>query len=370
MVGALVERIVGWQRMLSIFLVAALCGAALSAVWARSSFSLGSSTGLFGLIAALGWLQWRRSTTFPAIFRQSARWWLLIIAINAPLSFAVTQIDGAAHLGGAIGGIVATALLVPRHASLLELRPPFWVQLVCVAWVGLTLAGLANALDVARKPAEQTARAHMNAVLAWERTTPEFLNAVAWSVAIEPGSPQDALQMALDAAERAVKQEPEQHMYRDTLATLLHRHGRCERATNEQLTVLAAAGDAFTATQLLRFSMPCAERKACTGFVASTESWPNLTIAVPSGPTPILVGVAYGEGGEVLGLWQGTVDPTALENQRAVLLGDGGELPATTKLLPLCALEAPTTRPEDVGHLAEKGTWTIFPLDRQALELP
>jgi len=113
-VGADLERIVGWQRFLIIFLLSGLFGSLASYAFSPH-LSAGASGGIFGLIGALG--------AFFALYRERLGRWgrsrlgniLFLIAINLFWGFTNPGIDNYAHLGGLLSGAVLGLALAPRY---------------------------------------------------------------------------------------------------------------------------------------------------------------------------------------------------------------------------------------------------------------
>ena len=117
-VGAILERWLGWQRLVVILFGSALAGAVGSVV-ARDVASVGLSGGVFGLLGALllsSWRYRRSPTTGPRL--PAARWATVLIA-NALVS-ALPGIDFVAHGVGLVAGAALCALLAPR---LVDERP-------------------------------------------------------------------------------------------------------------------------------------------------------------------------------------------------------------------------------------------------------
>lgn len=112
--GTELERIVGWQRFLVIYLFSGLYGSLASYAFS-SSLSAGASGAIFGLIGALA--------AFFALHREQLGSWgqrrlwniAFLIAINLFLGFTQPGIDNMAHLGGLACGLVLGWAMVPRY---------------------------------------------------------------------------------------------------------------------------------------------------------------------------------------------------------------------------------------------------------------
>jgi rhomboid protease GluP len=113
--GAQVEEVYGWARMIVFYFLATVCGFYLSAVWS-AGLAVGASAGIFGLIGAMIALG-VRNRTHPmgaAIRSMYIRWAIygLLMGLLLP------GIDNAAHVGGLVGGFGAAYIAgTPRLVS-------------------------------------------------------------------------------------------------------------------------------------------------------------------------------------------------------------------------------------------------------------
>lgn len=124
--GPPVEQAMGRLRFLAVYLLATLAaGATIFAFAPTYSATLGASGGVFGLIGAMLIIAWR--------FGGDVRGLLLLLGLNAFITFSVPGISWQGHLGGLVGGALATGLLVlsPRGE-----RRGTW------QWLGLASLGL------------------------------------------------------------------------------------------------------------------------------------------------------------------------------------------------------------------------------------
>ena len=113
-VGPLLERAIGSARFFPLYLAAGIVGSAASAIWGRffgQTVSVGASGALCGLIAAATVVGVRTEGWRGELTIGMGRWLGLIVLIGLvrALNPNLSQIDNAAHIGGAIGGaVVAT----------------------------------------------------------------------------------------------------------------------------------------------------------------------------------------------------------------------------------------------------------------------
>lgn len=116
--GAQVEEIYGWARMIVFYFVATVFGFYLSAIWS-AGLSVGASAGIFGLIGAMIALGVRnRAHPMGAAIRGLyVRW-----AVYGLMMGFLPGIDNAAHIGGLAGGfavayVAGTPKLVETFAD-------------------------------------------------------------------------------------------------------------------------------------------------------------------------------------------------------------------------------------------------------------
>ena len=110
-VGRQIENNFGKVRLLIIYFISALSGGLLSALFS-DGISIGASGAIFGLLGALIYfgLHFRLYLTDALISKI-----IPIIILNLLIGFTVTGIDNACHIGGLIGGFLASmAVGVPE----------------------------------------------------------------------------------------------------------------------------------------------------------------------------------------------------------------------------------------------------------------
>jgi membrane associated rhomboid family serine protease len=123
--GTVVEQAIGTWRFLLVYFVSGLAGSA-GALLLTGPFAVtvGASGAIFGIMGALLVLEYVATGTFAG---QA----LTLILLNLALTFAIPNISVGGHLGGLVGGILATfALLHFRHAR------PRWIGPALVVAVG------------------------------------------------------------------------------------------------------------------------------------------------------------------------------------------------------------------------------------------
>ena len=123
--GAVVERMLGRPFFIVIYFVSGIMGSLASVWWNPMAVSVGASGAVFGIFGALLTFVFLYRHFMPreavAALRKNA---IIVLGLNFFLGFSIEAIDMAAHLGGFLGGIVATAALcrLPRPMSLKSQR--------------------------------------------------------------------------------------------------------------------------------------------------------------------------------------------------------------------------------------------------------
>lgn len=99
-IGAPVEQYLGRVRFLSLYLVAGLAGSA-GALLQTPFITVGASGAIFGILGAMLILEWQATGKLGG---QA----MTLIVINLAFSFTFSGISWGGHVGGLIGGILAT----------------------------------------------------------------------------------------------------------------------------------------------------------------------------------------------------------------------------------------------------------------------
>ena len=105
--GVFTERIFGNIRFVFIYLFAGVAGT-LSSLLFSPSISAGASGAIMGLFGALLYF----GTVYPRLFfRTMGLNILIVLGINLLFGFTFSGIDNAGHIGGLVGGFLATAVV-------------------------------------------------------------------------------------------------------------------------------------------------------------------------------------------------------------------------------------------------------------------
>jgi membrane associated rhomboid family serine protease len=99
--GAPVEMVLGRVRFIGLYLVSGLSGAAGALIDNPTAVTVGASGAIFGLLGAGLILEWQATGSLGGNY-------LTLIVINLAISFAVPGISIGGHIGGLVGGTLAT----------------------------------------------------------------------------------------------------------------------------------------------------------------------------------------------------------------------------------------------------------------------
>ena len=223
-IGSDLERIVGWERFLAIYVLSGLFGSLASYAFSPH-LSAGASGAIFGVIGALG--------AFFALYRERLGRWgqsrlgniLFLIAINLFLGLTNPGIDNYGHLGGLLSGAVLGLALAPRYemdASGIRLvdrnnLARYWPALI------VAVALLAGGLVLATRAQADSPSTHLlrgkDAIdrEAWDEAVTELERAVAGDATLAEAyfylglahNSLDQLPLAIQAYESAIELEPE-----------------------------------------------------------------------------------------------------------------------------------------------------------------
>ena len=113
-VGRLVERSIGAARFFPLYLATGVAASASSAIWGRffgQNLSVGASGAICGLIGAAIVIGVRTEGWRSRLTLQMSIWLVMLLLVPA-IKYArgdVVQIDNAAHVGGAIAGVIVAS---------------------------------------------------------------------------------------------------------------------------------------------------------------------------------------------------------------------------------------------------------------------
>ena len=280
--GSLIERLLGWPRLLLLAGLGSVVGAAVPLLATLSGqeealaplLSVGAAPMATALLAAQLSLTWRLRPLLPLTAqRQGESWMLLGLLFLLPL-FLPHEGSLATAAAALCGGLLVAFQLRPGQLPGIASAP---VRGVALSLLGLHLVSLAVAVGHAAQGLGDAERL-TELLVQQPQVQPYYLNeaAWAWACAREP----TALQLAAGerAAQRAVAALPSEPALRDTLATLAHRRGDHAVAIAEQRLALRLSQDGEGGSDLIMVAQMARFLTA-----ASRAAGPSLI----GGPIPV-----------------------------------------------------------------------------------
>lgn len=117
-IGPQVESFFGKLKYLFIYLFSGICGSMLSLAFTHNTISAGASGAIFGLLGSLLYFGYYYRAYLGNVVKSQI---IPIILLNLAIGFILTGIDNAAHIGGLVGGIVASmAVGIPDKSTKFE----------------------------------------------------------------------------------------------------------------------------------------------------------------------------------------------------------------------------------------------------------
>ncbi len=108
-IGVLVEKIFGRSKFAFVYFAAGISGNIASFIFSTNP-GVGASGAIFGLLGALLYFGINKPALFKSHFGYNV---ILTILINLGYGFSTTGIDNFAHIGGLIGGFLASGIVLP-----------------------------------------------------------------------------------------------------------------------------------------------------------------------------------------------------------------------------------------------------------------
>ena len=112
-IGMQLESFVGKVKYLTIYLLSGLAGSMLS-IFFSSGYSVGASGAIFGLMGALLYFGYHYRAYLGTTLKSQI---IPLIVLNLLLGFTMSGIDNWAHIGGLIGGVLATMAVGIKYKS-------------------------------------------------------------------------------------------------------------------------------------------------------------------------------------------------------------------------------------------------------------
>ena len=112
-IGMQLESFLGKGKYLAVYLLSGLGGSMLS-IFFSNGYSVGASGAIFGLMGALLYFGYHYRVYLDSVVKSQI---IPLIVLNLLIGFTSTGIDNWAHIGGLVGGILATMAVGVKYKS-------------------------------------------------------------------------------------------------------------------------------------------------------------------------------------------------------------------------------------------------------------
>jgi membrane associated rhomboid family serine protease len=225
------EPLVGRARVLVVFVVGAIAGAAAYAALDPSRISVGASGGTMALLGMLAAVRVLRRHELPAILRFPPVLFVGILAIEGSYWWINPQARVLPHVAALACGFCLTAVALRSAGDLGETRSPRWLAAAALGLSMLMFFGGVRAFGYfGEDPRSQALRA-AEILLASDPPGRVDLGAAVWIVAGQPEASSRLLSLAADryVGTRAGRRRPN-----ELLALLWYRAGRVAEGVREE----------------------------------------------------------------------------------------------------------------------------------------
>jgi rhomboid protease GluP len=113
-IGPQIENFFGRWRYLTIYIGSAIVGSLLSVMFNPGTVSIGASGAIFGLLGSLLYFGYHYRVYLDSVIKSQI---VPLILLNLFIGFMSTGIDNAAHIGGLIGGVLASMAVGVKYKS-------------------------------------------------------------------------------------------------------------------------------------------------------------------------------------------------------------------------------------------------------------
>lgn len=139
-IGVLVENIFGRFKFATVYFSAGIIGNIASFIFSTNP-GVGASGAIFGLLGALLYFGLNKPALFKSHFGYNV---ILTIVINLTYGFSTTGIDNFAHIGGLVGGFLASGMVLPSEKKRWYTNRVFYLVLTTVMAVSGLFYGFNN----------------------------------------------------------------------------------------------------------------------------------------------------------------------------------------------------------------------------------
>jgi membrane associated rhomboid family serine protease len=300
--GFLLERLVGSVRFAWVLLCSALGGSIASIGLGDHLVGVGFSGALFGLIGTWITLNTLHRDALPVSLWMPVWYAALIAVLELVFETVLPNVDRAAHAGGFVAGIVATAVALPgRPLERALARTPRFVSVGTAILAAAFVASVGTGVTSVLREGENGLTKVVAGVLAEaEFETPddaETLNYMCWILATNSTSTRQSFALAIERMQAVLARHPDDPQYLDTLATLHYRARDPLSAVHVERRAFALEPSDFFASQIARFHAAQLASGKVVGAEDVRGSLPTFALidATPEEPGERVLAIELGE---------------------------------------------------------------------------
>ena len=131
--GPQLESFFGKWKYLFIYLLSGICGSVLSMTFNMDSLSYGASGAIFGLLGSMLYFGYHYRTYLGNVIKSQI---IPIIVLNLIIGFTISGIDNFGHIGGLIGGILASMIVgVPDKENKIDRVNGIIITIIYIAFL-------------------------------------------------------------------------------------------------------------------------------------------------------------------------------------------------------------------------------------------
>ena len=112
-IGMQIESFLGKAKYITVYILSGIAGSTLSLLF-NTGYSVGASGAIFGLLGALVYFGYHYRVYLDTVVRSQI---IPIIILNLFIGMTISDIDNWAHIGGLVGGVMATMAVGIKYKS-------------------------------------------------------------------------------------------------------------------------------------------------------------------------------------------------------------------------------------------------------------
>ena len=132
-IGPQIESFFGKWKFSFIYLLSGICGSLLSMTFNINYISVGASGAIFGLLGSMLYFGYHYRTYLGNVVKSQI---IPIIILNLIIGFSVSGIDNFGHIGGLIGGVLASMIVgVPDKENKIDRTNGIIITVIYIAFL-------------------------------------------------------------------------------------------------------------------------------------------------------------------------------------------------------------------------------------------